>query len=96
MMRCDCSLIGWPIVPSLVYPFMFTTSMISLSPSQWPRESPNQLGAQSFRCGIPSVFTSWNMVLCSNRNVMYSLFCKSCIGCGVKDRNHPNGWQLPA
>src|SRR5881394_3529623 len=40
MTRCACSLIGWPIVPILAYPFKFTMSMTSLSPSQWPRESP--------------------------------------------------------
>ena len=84
------------MVASFAYPFRFTTSITSASPSQWPRESPNQEDDQSLRCGSPSVLTSWNIVLCSHRNAMYSLFARICIGCGEKVRIHPNGMQLPA
>src|SRR5437867_4892808 len=34
--------------------------------------------------------------LCSNRNAMYSLFCRSCIGCGVnRSEEHTSELQSP-
>src|SRR4030095_523731 len=92
----DWSLIGWPSVSSLVHPFMLMASITSVSPSHLPRESPNQVGGQSFRCGSPSVLTTWNIVLCSNKKATHSWLWMICIGCGWNERIQPNGMQLPA
>src|SRR6185436_12087893 len=48
---CNWSLIGWPIVSTLVLPLNEVVSITKVSPSQWPTESPNQLGSASLRCG---------------------------------------------